>query len=288
MAIYHMSVKVHSRSNGASSVAAAAYRSGEKLIDQRTDETHDYSRRDGVDDAKIHAPEDAPEWARDREQLWNAAEEAEVRKDAQVAREVEVALPVELSKEQQQDLAGGFIEREFVGRGMVADVAYHDGGGHNPHAHILLTTRTIGPEGFGGKERGWNRKELLSEWREAWARDTNQALERAGKQWSRIDHRSLAVQQQEAFRNGNQRLADSLDREPEPHYGKGAWMAAKTGEPNERTDRGLDVQEINKGYQSERENGRESIAQLEYQMRRLADRAVERGRDLGRSFGFER
>ena len=154
-------------------------------------------------------------------------------------------------------------------------------------AHLDITTRTIGPQGFGGKEREWNRKELLSGWREAWARDTNQALERADR-FARIDHRSLAAQHQEAIRNGDQRLADTLDREPEPHYGKGAWMAARTGQANERTDRGLAVQEINKGYQSERENGREWIEQIRYEIQRLTYRAVERGRDLGRSFGFER
>ena len=161
------------------------------------------------------------------------------------------------------------------------------GGGHNPHAHILLTTRTLGPQGFGGKERGWNGKELLSEWREAWSRDTNQALERGGQR-ARIDHRSLAVQHQEALRNGDRAKADTLDREPEPHYGKAAWMAARTGQANERTDRGLAVREINKGYQSECEQGREAIERIRFEIQRLARRTVERVRDLGRSFGFER
>ena len=291
MAIYHMSAKMHSRSAGASSVAAAAYRSGERLRDERTGETQDYTRRDGVEGTEIHAPEGAPEWAREREQLWNAVEAAERRKDAQVAREVEVALPVELPKEQQRDLARQFIQREFVERGMVADVAYHDGGGHNPHAHILLTTRTLGPQGFGGKERGWNSKELLSEWREAWARDTNQALERAGH-LERIDHRSLAVQHQEAIRKGHYGKAEKLDRDPEPHYGKGAWMAARTGQANERTEQGAQVREINQGYQSERANGREWMRRIQYQIDRIVREAAERvrdlGRNLGRDFGFDR
>ena len=218
-------------------------------------------------------------------------EAAERRKDAQVAREVEVALPVELPKEQQRELARQFIQREFVERGMVADVAYHDGGGHNPHAHILLTTRTLGPEGFGGKERDWNRKELLSEWREAWARDTNQALERAGHR-ARIDHRSLAEQHQEALGKGHYEKAERLDRDPEPHYGKGAWMAARTGEPNERTERGAAVKKINQGYEAEREQGRGWIRQCQREIERLVWQAAERvrdvGRNLGRDFGFDR
>ena len=132
MAIYHLSAKVHSRSTGASAVAAAAYRSGMELVDARTGEEHDYSRRTGVEGSEILAPEDSPDWVRDRSALWNAAEGAERRKDAQVAREVEVAAPVELSKEQRRELVQGFAEREFVARGMVADIAYHDGDGSNP------------------------------------------------------------------------------------------------------------------------------------------------------------
>ena len=291
MAIYHMHAKVHSRSSGASSVAAAAYRSGELLTDQHTDETHDYTRRGGVERTEIQAPEGVPEWARDREQLWNAVEAAERRKDAQVAREVEVALPVELPKEQQRELARGFIQRQFVERGMVADVAYHDGGGHNPHAHVLLTTRRLGPEGFGAKERNWNRKELLGEWREAWARDTNQALERAGQR-ERIDHRSLAAQHQEALRNGNHAKAEKLDREPEPHYGRAAWLAVRTGQPNDRTDRGAEIQKINQGYAAERERGRGWIRQYQQEIERLVRQAAERvrdlGRNLGRDWGFDR
>ena len=131
----------------------------------------------------------------------------------QVAREVEVAAPVELSKEQRRELVQGFAEREFVTRGMVADIAYHDGDGSNPHAHILLTTRRLEGEGFGGKERDWNRKELLSDWRETWAREANEALERAGIGEAnevleragigeRIDHRSLIVQRDEALVRG--------------------------------------------------------------------------------------
>ena len=131
MAIYHMHAEVISRARGGSAVAAAAYRSGEKLVDERTGEAHDYSRRDGVDGAEIVAPEGAPEWARDRERLWNEAEAAEKRKDSQVAREVRVALPRELDPEQRHGLVREFAKAEFAERGMVADVSYHDGNSGN-------------------------------------------------------------------------------------------------------------------------------------------------------------
>ena len=180
MAIYHMHATVISRASGGSAVAAAAYRSGENLIDERTGEQHDYSRRDGVDGAEIIAPEGAPDWVRDRDRLWNSGEAAEKRKDSQVAREVRVALPRELDPEQRRELVRGFVKAEFSGRGMVADVSYHDGNSVNPHAHILLTTRELHSDGFGGKDRSWNSKELLSGWREQWAESANRALEGAG------------------------------------------------------------------------------------------------------------
>ena len=181
MAIYHMHATVISRASGGSAVAAAAYRSGEKLIDERTGEAHDYSRRDGVDGAEIIAPDGAPDWVRDRDRLWNAGEAAEKRKDSQVAREVRVALPRELDPDQRRELVRGFVQAEFAGRGMVADVSYHDGNSVNPHAHILLTTRELNSDGFGGKDRSWNSKELLSGWREQWAESANRALDRAGR-----------------------------------------------------------------------------------------------------------
>ena len=109
---------MHLRSNGASAVAAV-YRAGKAVEDERIGERHDYSRRSGVEGSKIHAPD----WARDRSELWNAAEQAEGREDSQVAREVEVAQPVELFKEQRQGLVQGFAQREFVEHGMVADIA---------------------------------------------------------------------------------------------------------------------------------------------------------------------
>lgn len=194
MAIYHCSVKIVSRSKGRSATGAAAYRAGERIHDERTGTTHDYTRKRGVDHSEIIAPDDAPEWAHDREQLWNRVEAAERRKDAQVAREVEVALPRELDDEQQRELATGYARDQFVERGMIADVCLHHQDGDNPHAHILLTMRELDGDGFSSrKNRDWNDTELLEQWRAEWERHANDALERAGEA-ERIDHRSYEDQ----------------------------------------------------------------------------------------------
>ena len=251
MAIYHMHATVISRASGGSAVAAAAYRSGKKLIDERTGEQHDYSRRDGVDGAEIIAPEGAPDWVRDRDRLWNSGEAAEKRKDSQVAREVRVALPRELDPEQRRELVRGFVQAEFAGRGMVADVSYHDGNSGNPHAHILLTTRELHSDGFGGKDRSWNSKELLSGWREQWAASANRALDRAGSR-ERIDHRTLEAQRVEAIERGQGGRAEKLDRDPEIHLGKAAWMARRRGAGNERTQRNDRICDGNRAREMER------------------------------------
>ena len=115
-------------------------------------------------------------------------------------------------------------------------MSYHDGNSGNPHAHILLTTRELNRDGFGGKDRNWNSKELLSGWREQWAESANRALDRAGRA-ERIDHRTLAAQRVEAIERGQGARAEKLDRDPEIHLGKAAWMARRRGEGNERTRR---------------------------------------------------
>ena len=193
MAIYHLSAKPISRATGRSATGAAAYRAGETITDERTGLVFDYSKKRGIDHSEIMAPANAPEWAHDRAKLWNAVEHSEKRKDSQVAREVEVALPTELNPDQQRELVRSFARSQFVDAGMVADIAIHHAKGENPHSHILLTMRDIGPDGFGQKNRSWNDKALLQNWREAWEVQTNQALERAGHS-VRIDHRTLAEQ----------------------------------------------------------------------------------------------
>lgn len=193
MAIYHLSAKPISRATGRSATGAAAYRAGETITDERTGLVFDYGKKRGIDHSEIMAPANAPEWAHDRAKLWNAVEHSEKRKDSQVAREVEVALPTELNLDQQRELVRSFARSQFVDAGMVADIAIHHAKGENPHAHILLTMRDIGPDGFGQKNRAWNDKAVLQNWREAWEVQTNQALERAGHS-VRIDHRTLTEQ----------------------------------------------------------------------------------------------
>ncbi len=197
MAIYHLSAQVISRSTGRSSVAASAYRAGLKLVDERTGEVHDYSRKRGIEHREILAPAGAPAWATNRSALWNAVEAIEKRKDAQVAREIDIALPAELDAAQRLDLVRQFVQSEFVARGMVADLCIHKpgrkGDDRNHHAHIMLTMRSIAGDGFGQKVREWNDKSLLQSWREGWEQHANAALERAGI-GGRIDHRTLDAQ----------------------------------------------------------------------------------------------
>ena len=224
MASYHLSVQVISRGQGRSCVAAAAYRAGAKLEDERQGLIHDYSRRQDVRETFILAPQEAPAWVTDRQALWTAIDAAEKRKDARTAREVNVALPRELTPEQQREAVQEFVQAAFVERGMVADVAIHEGhNAHepNPHAHILLTTRTLTADGFGPKNRDWNAKELLVTWRTQWEITCNEALEEA-KQTARIDARSLAAQ-------------GVIDRLPTVHEGVAVRQMERRGI---RTDRG--------------------------------------------------
>lgn len=223
-----------SRSTGRSVVAAAAYRSGTRLLDERTGETHDYTRK-RVEHAEILAPAGAPAWVYDRERLWNAVEQAEKRKDAQLAREVEVALPRELGPEARLALARDFVRAEFVSRGMITDLAIHDtkarDGERQPHAHILLTLRSLEDGGFGKKAREWNDVKFLETWREKWAQTVNQALERAGDA-ARVDHRTLAAQ--------------GIDREPEPKLGITHRLVKHAGEVLDRMNQWLAVRHRNR------------------------------------------
>jgi len=197
MAIFHLSLSLIKRSTGRSSVAAAAYRAAERLQDERTGEVHDYRRKSLVDEAFILTPAGAPAWTSDRATLWNAVETKEKRKDAQVARECELALPRELSPAEQKKLVDSFAQKEFVDRGMIADIAIHrplgSDGDEQPHAHVLLTTRLVSKEGFGSKVRAWNDQALAEGWREAWADSVNATFPSLNID-ERIDHRSYRRQ----------------------------------------------------------------------------------------------
>ena len=169
MAIFHFSVQVIGRAQGRSAVAAAAYRAAERLHDDRLDRDHDFTSKAGVVHSEILLPEGAPERFSDRAILWNEVEATEKRKDAQLAREVEFAIPREMNQAQGVALAQDFVRAEFVERGMIADLNVHwDIGADKlakPHAHVMLTMREVGEGGFGAKERDWNRTELVEQWR---------------------------------------------------------------------------------------------------------------------------
>ncbi len=194
MAIYHLTAKVISRARGQSVTAVAAYRSGSALRDERYGLTHNYTGHRRVAHAEIMSPGGAPDWVQDRETLWNRVEAGECRKDAQLARAIEISLPVELSVTECVALMRDYIAQEFVSKGMIADFCIRRKTPENPHAHILLTLREATPTGFGPKARHWNRKSNLLEWRSAWAERANQHLARAGHA-VRIDHRTLEAQQ---------------------------------------------------------------------------------------------
>ena len=193
MAIYHLTAKIVSRAKGQSVVASAAYRASEALHDERYGLTHDYSRKLGVEHSEILAPEEAPAWVFDRQTLWNTVELCEKRKDAQLAREIEIGLPVELTHNENVELVRDYVKSQFVAKGMVADFSIHEDDPNNPHAHVLLTMRSISEQGFGEKHRSWNAKGELLAWRDAWASHANEHLARAGHA-VRIDHRTLEAQ----------------------------------------------------------------------------------------------
>ena len=296
MAIYHLRATMISRSQGRSATAAIAYRVAERIEDRRTGLTFDYAARGGVDHTEILAPDHAPDWVRDRSELWNRVEESETRKNSQVAREVRVALPDELTHAQRLELVREFVRSQFVDRGMVADIALHApgraGDERNHHAHILLTTREIAAEGsvpgggFTTKNRDWNKVEVLEGWREAWARDSNAALERAGIE-DRVDHRTLVAQRDEALelaRAARERgdegaelaqtvRAVSLDRPPLPQLSPGAWQmkergieVGRVGAWHEAKARAAEVMEV----------ARELAGHVRDWLDRAADRVLDR------------
>ena len=187
-AIFHFACKVHGRSTGANAVRLAAYRAGERLRSELTGRIHNYTRKKEVIHRQILAPADAPAWALDRARLWNAIDNMETRKDAQLGTRGGGRPAADPLAQRQPRVARAWVRETFVAAGMVADIAYHAKRG-NPHAHILLTLRDIGPDGFGKKNRSWNAPRLLETWRESWAVAVNRFLEKAGLD-IRIDHRS--------------------------------------------------------------------------------------------------
>lgn len=237
MAIYHLSMKPISRSSGRSAVAAAAYRCGEKLENQRDGRVHDFSQRSGVEHTEIVLPKAVnADWARERLTLWNAAEAAEKRKDGRVAREIEVSLPHELSSKQQLALTQSFAQSLANQYGVAVDFAIHrahgKGDARNQHAHLMMTTRQVGISGLEEKSKLEleNKKlqslglatshEQLRSIRIAWEELSNEQLARAGLEL-RIDHRS----HQDC----------GLEIEPTQHLGVQATQMERRGQQISRT-----------------------------------------------------
>ncbi|HHN9485273.1 TPA: MobQ family relaxase [Escherichia coli] len=230
MAIYHLSMKIISRNSGYSAVASAAYRSGSLMLDERTGLTHDYTRKSGVAEAVILTPATAPAWCTNRAELWNAVEKAERRKNSQLAREIELAIPHELPQDAARETVLAFVRENFVSQGMIADVAFHHMDKTNPHAHIMLTTRAVGPAGFGGKVRDWNDRTHAETWRASWADHANRALANAGYQ-EEIDHRSYERQ--------------GLEKTPGIHLGKSACAMETRGIETERGEQNRLINRLN-------------------------------------------
>ena len=181
MAIYHLEAKVVGRGAGRSAVAASAYLSCSRLYNDYDGIQHDYTKKQGLVWQQVFLPEYAPQEWKDREKLWNAVEEVETAKDSRLAREFVVALPIELSREEQIELLQEFIREQFISDGMCADAAIHDTDGHNPHAHILLTVRPLDEQGKwqyktekeylcmkNGEERGFTAAEFRTAQNEGW------------------------------------------------------------------------------------------------------------------------
>ena len=254
MAIYHLSMKIISRNSGYSAVASAAYRSGSLMLDERTGLTHDYTRKSGVAEAVILTPATAPAWCTNRAELWNAVEKAERRKNSQLAREIELAIPRELQQDAARETVLAFVRENFVSQGMIADVAFHHMDKTNPHAHIMLTTRAVGPAGFGGKVRDWNNRTHAETWRASWADHANRALANAGYQ-EEIDHRSYERQ--------------GLEKTPGIHLGKSACAMETRGIETERGEQNRLINRLNLEIQISRTELRNSG--LTEPARRMAD-----------------
>ncbi|MFV0497583.1 MAG: MobQ family relaxase [Candidatus Fimivivens sp.] len=241
------SVKENAASQRSTSVAAAAYRSGACLVDERTGVVYDYTRKGGVVYTQIMLPANAPSRYHDRQTLWNAVEQAERQCNSQLSRELRIALPSEFTREENISLVKDFVQKNFVARGMCADIAYHvkdrAGEDHNPHVHIMLTMRPMTKSGIWWKTKskkeyiidrhgsriqnangewksrnidltGWNDKTLYVSWRQAWAEICNERYAEKGLPYH-LDHRSYKEQ--------------GINKQPTLHMGKDATALERKG-----------------------------------------------------------
>ncbi|EKR2077878.1 TPA_asm: conjugal transfer protein [Salmonella enterica subsp. salamae] len=199
MAIFHLDFKIVKRSEGMTSVAKAAYHARTRITDDRIGETFDFSHRTDLHDHIILAPVSAPAHiVESSSALWNEVERVERQNNGQTARYFDVAIPVELNNNDKKKLVAEYCQKNFVDKGMIADLVFHDLDGKNPHAHVMLTLKTITAAGFGKKDRSWNDKKMVVQWRELWTTMSNCYLGAIGSE-ERIDHRSLRSQYADAL-----------------------------------------------------------------------------------------
>lgn len=259
MAIYHCSIKIISRGKGKSAVAASAYRSGEILTNEYDGVTHDFTKKRGIVHTEILLPPHAPPEFTDRSILWNSVEKIEKSKNSQLAREIEIALPVELDREKQIQLVRDYVQKNFVSAGMCADIAIHDKEDGNPHAHIMLTMRPLEQSGeWGAKSKkeyvldksgqrimlkngtlksrkvdtvDWNNKEKAEVWREAWADCVNRFLTEQNIP-ERVDHRSYERQ--------------GIEQIPTIHVGVSATQMERRGIVTEKGEKNRQIKEQNR------------------------------------------
>lgn len=254
MAIYHASISTISRSAGHAATAAAAYRAGLALTDERTGERHDYTRRGGVVDTVMFAAAFAPDWAKDPAALWNAAEAAENRKNSTVAREFELSLPHELDADQRRALVADLAQSLVDRYGFAVQASTHEphsgkGDERNHHVHLLATTRRLTPDGLGEKTReldgGPKGREEIQAVRALLAERINHHLTLEGH-GARVDHRSLADQAAAAEAKGDLAQAATLAREPTQHEGKTATAAKRRGHVLDRVKHNDQVHQGNR------------------------------------------
>ena len=259
MTIYHLCIKIISRSKGKSAVAASAYRSGETIKNEYDGIVHDFTRKGGITHTEILLPQNAPQEFSDRGTLWNSVERIEKSKNSQLAREIEIALPKELDNEKQIELVQEYVKENFVKVGMCADIALHDKNDGNPHAHILLTMRPINEDKtWGAKSKkeyildnngekiklkndnyktkkidtvDWNEQDKAEQWRKAWADIANKYLEENSIQ-EKVDHRSYQRQ--------------GIEQIPTIHLGVSASQMEKKGIATDRGNINREIKHQNK------------------------------------------
>ncbi|ELO8876744.1 MobA/MobL family protein [Salmonella enterica] len=219
MAIFHLDFKIVKRSEGMTSVAKAAYHARTRITDDRIGQVFDFSHRTDLHGHIILAPVSAPAHiVESSSALWNEVERVERQNNGQTARYFDVAIPVELNNDDKKKLVAEYCQKNFVDKGMIADIAFHDLDSNNPHAHVMLTLKTITTAGFGKKDRSWNDKKMVVQWRESWATMSNSYLEAIGSE-ERIDHRSLRTQCADALAQAEEAFSNEE---------KAFWIAKAT------------------------------------------------------------